>query len=188
MIPTLLIGDPDACQGAARPTSASPRMHAALDFPCMLHCLLPGSYMHVTRTHARNLRAVCWPCLHPHASLLTHGHACHPSMHAIWQAHPARLPPWSMRCDIQPPVLRAVCSAGCHTMGDHATKTHLWPTRRHEFDAPARQARSQAGQARATVAAGRRTSRRFRSSAGRFASSAGRVGRVDLYSPGRSEG
>ena len=30
--------------------------------------------MHLTHARARHLRAVCWPCLHPHASW----HACHP--------------------------------------------------------------------------------------------------------------
>ena len=35
--------------------------------------------MHVKHAHARDLRAACWPCLHPHAGLLTRGHVCQPA-------------------------------------------------------------------------------------------------------------
>lgn len=54
-----------------------------------MSCLLPSACMHVTHTHARNLRAACWPCMYPHGSVLKRGHACH--LQAIWQAYP---PAW----------------------------------------------------------------------------------------------
>ena len=56
--------------------SARPRVHTAHASPCM-SCMLRLRFVFAgSRMHARDLRAACWSCLHPHAGLVTLSHVC----------------------------------------------------------------------------------------------------------------